>query len=457
MVIALTHMREPNDLKLATNVPSGLIDVVLGGHDHYYAHHFVNGVHVLRSGSDSKQLSYLEARRKESGQLGWDFDIVRRDAVRAIPEDKASLELVEKLTSSLKQKLEKPVGCTVVPLDGRFTTIRTKESNLGNFVCDLIRHYYNADCAIVAAGTIRGDQIYPPGILQLKDIMNCFPFEDPVVVLRLPGENILRALENGVSKVPALEGRFPQVSNIQFKYDPGLPSGSRVLWAKINNEPLNPTKNYTLATRSYMSQGHDGFTSLLVKSAGGDVEETVSEENGILITMIMRQYFTSLKVLGKWTRLSPDMTKNWQTINQRLHQGGKLQAPASNPQAPTTTAVDGYRIDSDTDDDLHVDRADATTPDIEHGARIQKEKHLARTAARKWMRLAGFDRENVGVVSESKNTSLTPDWTNGIAPRSVLLHVFLTFFRGVCVCVCCRFSKNLGSVPLLISRSACPG
>jgi len=31
-VIALTHMRWPNDVRLAENVPE--IDLVLGGHDH---------------------------------------------------------------------------------------------------------------------------------------------------------------------------------------------------------------------------------------------------------------------------------------------------------------------------------------------------------------------------------------------------------------------------------------
>lgn len=33
-VIALTHMRMPNDMKLAQEVPE--IDIVLGGHDHNY-------------------------------------------------------------------------------------------------------------------------------------------------------------------------------------------------------------------------------------------------------------------------------------------------------------------------------------------------------------------------------------------------------------------------------------
>lgn len=34
LVIALTHMRQPNDILLAQQVPE--IDAVLGGHDHFY-------------------------------------------------------------------------------------------------------------------------------------------------------------------------------------------------------------------------------------------------------------------------------------------------------------------------------------------------------------------------------------------------------------------------------------
>ena len=33
-IIALTHMRTPNDLRLAANAPE--IDLILGGHDHVY-------------------------------------------------------------------------------------------------------------------------------------------------------------------------------------------------------------------------------------------------------------------------------------------------------------------------------------------------------------------------------------------------------------------------------------
>jgi 2',3'-cyclic-nucleotide 2'-phosphodiesterase (5'-nucleotidase family) len=172
IIIAVTHQREPNDNKLAEKTGSGLIDIILGGHDHFYSHSLINGTHVLRSGTDFKQLSYIEAWRKNDGGSGWQFQITRRDVVSSIKEDDETLARVAQLNQALSSRLEKPIGYTATPLDARFTTVRLKESNMGNFVCDLMRYYYEADCCMMAAGTIRGDQIYPPGILRMKDILN---------------------------------------------------------------------------------------------------------------------------------------------------------------------------------------------------------------------------------------------------------------------------------------------
>ncbi|KAL8945600.1 MAG: hypothetical protein Q9222_007879, partial [Ikaeria aurantiellina] len=286
IIIALTHAREPSDVKLAEKTP-GLIDLILGGHDHFYGHQIINGTHILRSGTDFKQLSYIEAsRRQRTGTTpspSWDFHITRRDILRSIPPDPPTLQLVDKLTSTLNHRLERPIGYTTVPLDARFTTVRTRESNLGNFICDLMRHHYATDCALMAGGTIRGDQVYPPGVLRLKDIMNCFPFEDPVIVVRVRGDAIRQALENSVSLVPALEGRYAQVSGMRFCYNTAHAPGARVRWIEIAGAPLDEEKEYTMATRGYMGRGKDGFLSLLVRSEGGDAEEIVGEENGILI------------------------------------------------------------------------------------------------------------------------------------------------------------------------------
>ncbi|KAL6238355.1 hypothetical protein BDW75DRAFT_227989 [Aspergillus navahoensis] len=452
LVVAVTHQREPNDYKLAESIPYGMVDIILGGHDHFYGHAFLNGVHILRSGTDFKQLSYIEAFRKTDGK-GWDFNIVRRDMVRSIPEDPSSVTLVSKLTSSLKAKLDKPIGYTVRPLDGRFSSVRAGESNLGNFACDLMRFYYRADCAMMAGGTIRGDQIYPPGVLRLRDILNCFPFEDPVVLLRLKGKALFDALENGVSQLPALEGRFTQVSNITFSFNPSAPPGSRINWAKVGGKEIQFEQSYTLATRGYMARGKDGFASLLVQSEGGEVEELVDEESGTLISTLMRQYFLSLKVMGRWQNLGKSMTRHWADVQKNMSANGFLKPPSalSSPdaekvpsrlQCPPLSRKHHYYYgrfaeaqasinegeepdidvsmdsDSDSDPDILVSPRPITNY-VTLPARSAEEEEirlrLARWATRRWMRRTGIS----STMDEDSNDKdlFTPQWTPGIAPR----------------------------------------
>lgn len=423
LIIALTHQRDPNDIKLAEKTPAGLIDIVLGGHDHHYTHEYVNGTHILCSGSDFKQLSYIEARRKPDGQPGWDFDIVRHDINRGIAESKTAVKLVMGLTTDLKKTLEEPVGYTAAPLDGRFSTIRANESNLGNFVCDLMRFYYNCECTIMAAGTIRGDQVYPPGVLLLKDILNCFPFEDPVVALRVTGAAIVDALENAIGKLPALEGRFPQVSNIQFQYDAKRPSGRRLLWTKVNNEPIDPDRKYTVATRGYMARGKDGYTALLAASEGGVAEEVVNEEEGVLISTIIRQYFLSLKVIGQWAQWSNHMTKHWAGVHKNLHAGGKIKQPGTSLQnthldydSTVKSSADGTEFELSRST-LH-DGLSALPYGISGGGfKRERESHLARKYFGRWKKGVGMGHSQSGLIDEEEENNLLPMWTNSIAPK----------------------------------------
>ncbi|KAL8767912.1 MAG: hypothetical protein Q9209_005699 [Squamulea sp. 1 TL-2023] len=440
IIIALTHAREPSDVKLAEKTPPGLIDLILGGHDHFYGHQKVNGAHILRSGTDFKNLSYIEAYRQPSSPFAsstqpnstssakWSYRITRRDITRSIPSDPTTLDLVSKLTSTLKSKLEKQVGYTFTPLDARFTTVRTQESNLGNFVCDLMRHTYSTDCALMAGGTIRGDQVYPPGVLRLKDIMNCFPFEDPVVVIRVKGSAIRAALENSVALVPALEGRYSQVSGMRFCYSPSAPPGARVKWVEVADGPLDEAREYTMATRGYMGRGKDGFTSLLVRSEDGEAEEIVSEENGILISMILRQYFMSLKVLGRWNRWGPSMGRHWGGVQEKLHKqpGMDVVEPkkAAHKHTRSGNVKDGNvggEKGADADDSDDDDAADVVNGTsrlaIEAGQKEQRETYLARRVLRHWMRLTGI--KSAGLVEDGMENreEAVPDWTKGIAPK----------------------------------------
>lgn len=430
IIVCVAHQREPNDNKLAENCGSEYIDLILGGHDHYYSYSLINGTHVLRSGTDFKQLSHIDLWRKPEGK-GWDMKIVRRDVVSSIKEDTEALKLVDEQTRDIKKRLDKPVGYTAAPLDARFTTVRTKESNIGNFVCDLMRYYYSAECCIMAAGTIRGDQVYPPGVLKLRDLVNCFPFEDPVVVMKVTGKQIVEALENGVSNYPALEGRFPQVSNITFDADYSKPPMSRVSNVTIAEEPADNERIYVLATRGYMGRGKDGYTSLLIEEEGGTAVELVSEENGVLISTILRQYFMSLKVLGKWKRWGASMDKRFshiQTSLQKNHRHGFHEASPTSPvdkpkpqfpsidrvakqgqEAPSASESEDPDADEDEDDGAEYDSSIPINFN-------QHELDLLRKSLRKWTRLAKL-QGSTKPCDELGEQEIQVNWTKAIAPR----------------------------------------
>ncbi|KAB5540586.1 Metallo-dependent phosphatase-like protein [Coniochaeta sp. 2T2.1] len=431
IIIALTHMREPNDHKLASQL-GGEIDVILGGHDHFYAHSLIKGTHVLRSGSDFKQLSYLELRRSSERPGKWDVDIWRRDMVSAVKQDEETLVLVDKLTSKLKKSLSKPVGWTAAPLDARFTTVRREESNLGNFVCDIMRCHYEGDCAIMASGTIRGDQIYAPGPITLKDITDCFPFEDPIVVVSASGKNVRAALENSVSMYPALEGRFPQVSNIKFSFDPSHPAGARVVEAEIGGKPIDPEKQYTVVTRGYMARGKDGYSSLLVKPEGGECEEVVSEENGIIMSLLLRQYFMSLRVLGQWANWGPSMDRHWGKVAAEVATCCRVITPGPTASSCTTTEDGSERSSkrkrgwADFTPTKLRSRRSSMVPVVEDSSSDEdgdgveavevddRELSIMRRVFRKWCRLAGVRGQACDCL---KDEEIDEVWTKAVAPK----------------------------------------
>ena len=59
-MIALTHMRMPNDVLLAEKVKE--IDLILGGHDHNYSTRLVNKTWIIKSGTDFRNLTRIELK-----------------------------------------------------------------------------------------------------------------------------------------------------------------------------------------------------------------------------------------------------------------------------------------------------------------------------------------------------------------------------------------------------------
>ncbi|KAJ8926041.1 hypothetical protein NQ315_009896 [Exocentrus adspersus] len=293
-VIALTHMRTPNDVKLAENCDD--IDLILGGHDHVYEIRQVNGKYIIKSGTDFRQFSKITVNFDKTGADVPEVVIEEINVTSHIQEDPKLKEKLEKYTSMIEGKMDEVLGCFSVPLDGRFTSIRTSESNLGNWVCDVILAATGADLVILNSGTFRSDQVHPAGDFTMRDLTNVIPMRDPLVVLKVKGQTIVEVLENAVSMYPKLEGRFPQVAGVSFAFDPNKPPGKRVdpNFIRIGDEYLKLDQYYGLATKNYMHSGCDGYTML--KDADMLIPEGECPELGLAV----QNHFTAINMrLGK--------------------------------------------------------------------------------------------------------------------------------------------------------------
>ncbi len=132
------------------------------------------------------------------------------------------------LKGVIDKALSRRLGTINTDLEGRTDVIRTEETNLGNFFCDIMMCGTNADCGLLNSGMFRSDRIHKKGDFLLKDLQDILSFDTELCVVDITGTQLHRVLENGVAKYNEGGGRFPQVSGIFFPFDPSKMPGTRI-------------------------------------------------------------------------------------------------------------------------------------------------------------------------------------------------------------------------------------
>ena len=298
LIIALTHMRLNNDVKLAETVPQ--ISVVLGGHDHFYkVQNTKNGTLVVKSGTDFMNMSLIEMQlQRVEGKLmqpvSFDYEMVEVDS-KFVPDEEIT-QMVNAAMDNFNKSLGIVIGTSTTAWDATSSSSRTEETGLGNYLADILRMYYGTDFALLAGGTIRSDSVYGPGDITVGDVLNILPFQDPSVVIKVTGKQMLEALENSVSKYPAQEGRFPHFSGLRLTFDPSKPPMKRILCVSDEDGTLiEADREYQLATRLFMAEGKDGFHCL------EDSPYLVDEENGMLLSTLVRHHLSQIRVVNAFS------------------------------------------------------------------------------------------------------------------------------------------------------------
>jgi 2',3'-cyclic-nucleotide 2'-phosphodiesterase (5'-nucleotidase family) len=181
---------------------------------------------------------------------------------------------------------------------------RTCESLVGNTTTDAMRTKYapiGVDFAITNSGGLRtpltcpnpdiaGDFCSaftpPPFPITRGQVLSVLPFGNIVVTLDVNGAELKTMLENGVSQMPAVNGRFPQVSGLCFTYDIAAPVGSRVTGAVLAGPlgctatpvDLTAATTYQIAENDFMVTGGDGYPNFQSRATSQDIMAQVLED-----------------------------------------------------------------------------------------------------------------------------------------------------------------------------------
>ncbi|HEX5964610.1 MAG TPA: 5'-nucleotidase C-terminal domain-containing protein, partial [Pyrinomonadaceae bacterium] len=259
VIVALTHLSMREDKEVARCAD---VDLIIGGHEHTLLESLAGHAPIFKMTADARELGQIDLNISQTtGELeSIDWKIIQVDSKTKESPEFAS---VYRKYANLLAGLSKPVGRSTVVLDARSAENRTRETNVGNLVADSFRKTLSADIGYMNGGSIRADSLIPVGRILIRDVLSILPFRNKLVKIEVTGAMLKAALEHGVSRTgPGSEpGGFPQVSGVQFSFDASKSPGSRVVDVKVNGQPLNETRKYTMATSTFIGlDGGDGYT-----------------------------------------------------------------------------------------------------------------------------------------------------------------------------------------------------
>ncbi len=299
LIIAITHIDAPLDLKLAAEVPG--IDIIFGGQTHDSVFQVVQNdsvncivvqpIAIYTMG----ELSFMYNREiDEITDINWEIHLLDS----TVGCDSTVKALMDSFLNIYDSLLSEPIGESTVDLDAQKHVIRAQETNLGNLIADSWRDWFSEiDIALVNSGCIRGDKIYPAGSISHKTVIEMQFFMDEIYEVKIDGSQLKQILEIDASAIRvdgdscpesqrAENGGFLQVSGIKFiidttkscfcaEYD-GLnvsriiDKGNRISEVYIANgtgwETLNDSTEYTILITDWSAGGGDGYYLFLESS-----------------------------------------------------------------------------------------------------------------------------------------------------------------------------------------------
>ena len=258
-IILLTHMGATQDKKtgeisgeaalLAKGLDSKDVLGIVSGHSHQTVAGTVNGIAIVQGYYNGRALGHLKITIENGIAKIVPATLDLYNGFASITPDK-SIETWLNETIKNDPVFGEVIAYSMVDLKRSATS----ESNIGNFVSDVLRKKANVDIGFINTGTLRND--VNAGSISLNDIYSILQFDNTIYRMKLTGAQIKEILEQSVT----LQKGMMQISGISMKYDTRLEAKAKVTEIKLaNGKLINPAGVYSVATNDFIAGGGDFF------------------------------------------------------------------------------------------------------------------------------------------------------------------------------------------------------
>lgn len=274
LLVAVTHLNLDGDIRLTQEVPE--IDLVLGGHEHENAQ--------VARGADFTPVFKADANARTVYVHELHYDTSTKRLERESTLQRVTGELVDEPT--VAQAVERWVNAafdgfraqgfeptnrvanTAEPLDGRESSVRNFPTRLTDLTAaGMLDAAPGTELAIFNSGSIRIDDVLPPGDITEYDIIRTLPFGGTVVSAQITGSLLQRTLDQG--KANAGTGGYLQLANVTR-------SAGDDQWL-VNGAPLETARSYQVAINDFLLSGREIKLDFLTRD---NPEVTVGGEHG---------------------------------------------------------------------------------------------------------------------------------------------------------------------------------
>jgi len=277
-IIALSHSGYRIDQRIAAEVAG--IDVIVGGHTNTYLSNTSDDAAgpypTWIDGPDGHRTAIVQAYAygKFLGELNvaWDDDGVVTSAEGeplimdgGIAENAALKARIAELAEPLDEIRHEVVAEATTVIEGNRAVCRVQECAMGNLVTDAMLARVKDQgvaIAIMNSGGLRAS--IDAGPVTMGEVLTVLPFQNVLSTFELSGADVVAALENGVSQVEDVQGRFPQVAGLRYSWKRSVaPMEGRIQTVDVATDegwaPIDPEATYGVVSNDFLRRGGDGY------------------------------------------------------------------------------------------------------------------------------------------------------------------------------------------------------